>query len=230
MPDPNAGLSPAEVDSPKKVRDPSRFQADLVHQCRCRRCNQRSALRRRVVRSRNTTSTIRASSDRPRGTALENESARRCLNRECGRWWSLAQRVSSLGHSEYFRGRAIRWNRPPPWTLLRSSGQSSSRKRIRCVRWNAFRAQISTPSSNWSASGSPRASLLVTHLGRDAPEPSSATYPLDYIDGLFTDWTELHGDRAGHDDHALIGELLIREHTRHGYWASEGTKHQGKYP
>jgi len=35
----------------------------------------------------------------------------------------------------------------------------------------------------------------------------SRPYTMDYIDGLLTDWTELHGDRAGHDDHALIGGL-----------------------
>jgi len=29
-------------------------------------------------------------------------------------------------------------------------------------------------------------------------------YTLDYIDGLFTDWTELHGDRSGHDDRAIV--------------------------
>ena len=29
-------------------------------------------------------------------------------------------------------------------------------------------------------------------------------YTLDYISGLFTDWTELHGDRAGHDDHSIV--------------------------
>ena len=29
-------------------------------------------------------------------------------------------------------------------------------------------------------------------------------YTLDYVEGLFTDWTELHGDRAGHDDQAIV--------------------------
>lgn len=32
-------------------------------------------------------------------------------------------------------------------------------------------------------------------------------YTLDYVQGLFTDWTELHGDRAGHDDAALVAGL-----------------------
>lgn len=32
-------------------------------------------------------------------------------------------------------------------------------------------------------------------------------YALDYIEGLFTEWTELHGDRAGHDDAALVTGL-----------------------
>jgi acetyl-CoA carboxylase carboxyl transferase subunit alpha len=35
----------------------------------------------------------------------------------------------------------------------------------------------------------------------------SRPYLLDYVAGLFTDWTELHGDRAGHEDHALVGGL-----------------------
>jgi acetyl-CoA carboxylase carboxyl transferase subunit alpha len=29
-------------------------------------------------------------------------------------------------------------------------------------------------------------------------------YMLDYVDALFTEWTELHGDRAGYDDHAMV--------------------------
>ena len=41
--------------------------------------------------------------------------------------------------------------------------------------------------------------LLSRHPGRP--------YLLDYVAGLFTDWTELHGDRAGHEDHALVGGL-----------------------
>jgi acetyl-CoA carboxylase carboxyl transferase subunit alpha len=41
--------------------------------------------------------------------------------------------------------------------------------------------------------------LLSRHPGRP--------YTMDYIRGLFTDWTELHGDRAGHDDYALIGGM-----------------------
>jgi acetyl-CoA carboxylase carboxyl transferase subunit alpha len=42
-----------------------------------------------------------------------------------------------------------------------------------------------------------------TLLSRHPARP----YSQDYIDALFTDWTELHGDRAGHDDPALIGGL-----------------------
>jgi acetyl-CoA carboxylase carboxyl transferase subunit alpha len=42
-----------------------------------------------------------------------------------------------------------------------------------------------------------------TLLSRHPARP----YMLDYVEGLFTDWTELHGDRAGHEDHALIGGL-----------------------
>jgi acetyl-CoA carboxylase carboxyl transferase subunit alpha len=38
--------------------------------------------------------------------------------------------------------------------------------------------------------------LLSRHPGRP--------YTLDYVEGLLTDWTELHGDRAGYDDQALV--------------------------
>jgi len=39
-----------------------------------------------------------------------------------------------------------------------------------------------------------------TQLSRHPRRP----YTLDYVDGLCTEFVELHGDRAGHDDHALI--------------------------
>ena len=39
-----------------------------------------------------------------------------------------------------------------------------------------------------------------TQLGRHPSRP----YTLDYIERLFTDWTELHGDRGGHDDQAIV--------------------------
>jgi acetyl-CoA carboxylase carboxyl transferase subunit alpha len=42
-----------------------------------------------------------------------------------------------------------------------------------------------------------------TQLSRHPRRP----YTLDYVEGLCQDWTEIHGDRAGHDDHALIGGL-----------------------
>ena len=41
--------------------------------------------------------------------------------------------------------------------------------------------------------------LLSRHPGRP--------YTMDYVQGLLTEWTELHGDRAGHDDHAIIGGM-----------------------
>ncbi len=40
-----------------------------------------------------------------------------------------------------------------------------------------------------------------TQLARHPHRP----YTLDYVDGLFTEWTELHGDRCGYDDHAIVG-------------------------
>lgn len=39
-----------------------------------------------------------------------------------------------------------------------------------------------------------------TQLARHTGRP----YTLDYIEGLCTEWTELHGDRGGFDDHALV--------------------------
>ncbi|MFT4625758.1 MAG: acetyl-CoA carboxylase carboxyl transferase subunit alpha [Myxococcota bacterium] len=39
-----------------------------------------------------------------------------------------------------------------------------------------------------------------TMLARHPSRP----YCLDYVDRLFFEWTELHGDRAGHDDHAMV--------------------------
>lgn len=42
-----------------------------------------------------------------------------------------------------------------------------------------------------------------TQLSRHPGRP----YTLDYVQGLCTDWTELHGDRAGHADHAIVTGL-----------------------
>ena len=41
--------------------------------------------------------------------------------------------------------------------------------------------------------------LLSRHPGRP--------YLLDYVEALFTEWTELHGDRSGHDDESIITGL-----------------------
>ncbi|NOY26083.1 MAG: acetyl-CoA carboxylase carboxyltransferase subunit alpha [Oligoflexia bacterium] len=47
--------------------------------------------------------------------------------------------------------------------------------------------------------------LLSRHPGRP--------FTLDYVDQLCTDWTELHGDRAGHDDDAIVcGLARLRGH------------------
>jgi acetyl-CoA carboxylase carboxyl transferase subunit alpha len=42
-----------------------------------------------------------------------------------------------------------------------------------------------------------------TQLSRHPRRP----YTLDYLDRLFTDWIELHGDRAGHADHAIVSGI-----------------------
>ena len=38
-------------------------------------------------------------------------------------------------------------------------------------------------------------------------------YTLDYVSALMTDWTELHGDRAGHDDSAIVCGLARLDET-----------------
>lgn len=42
-----------------------------------------------------------------------------------------------------------------------------------------------------------------TQLSRHPERP----YTLDYVEALFEDWTELHGDRAGHDDQSIVTGL-----------------------
>ena len=54
----------------------------------------------------------------------------------------------------------------------------------------ALQGQILADLSPWQRT------LLSRHPGRP--------YTLDYVDGLITDWTELHGDRAGHDDASVV--------------------------
>ena len=55
---------------------------------------------------------------------------------------------------------------------------------------NALRAQMGGGMSAWQR----------TELARHAQRP----YTLDYIDRIFTDWSEVHGDRAFGDDPAII--------------------------
>ena len=43
-----------------------------------------------------------------------------------------------------------------------------------------------------------------TQLARHAKRP----YTLDYIERIFTDWTEVHGDRNYRDDPALVLSLI----------------------
>ena len=55
---------------------------------------------------------------------------------------------------------------------------------------NALRTQMGGSMSAWQR----------TELARHAQRP----YTLDYIDRIFTDWSEVHGDRAFGDDPAII--------------------------
>ncbi len=58
------------------------------------------------------------------------------------------------------------------------------------ARIDALRDQVSATSSAWEK----------TELARHPQRP----YTLDYIERIFTDWSEIHGDRSFADDHALV--------------------------
>ena len=58
---------------------------------------------------------------------------------------------------------------------------------------NKLEAQIFGQLSPWQR----------TQLSRHPQRP----YTLDYVESLFDDWTELHGDRAGHDDRSIVTGL-----------------------
>jgi acetyl-CoA carboxylase carboxyl transferase subunit alpha len=57
-------------------------------------------------------------------------------------------------------------------------------------RIDALRDQVSAKSSAWEK----------TELARHPQRP----YTLDYIERVFTDWSEIHGDRSFADDHAMV--------------------------
>ena len=58
------------------------------------------------------------------------------------------------------------------------------------ARIDALRDQVSAKSSAWEK----------TELARHPQRP----YTLDYIERIFTDWSEIHGDRSFADDHAMV--------------------------
>jgi acetyl-CoA carboxylase carboxyl transferase subunit alpha len=58
------------------------------------------------------------------------------------------------------------------------------------ARIDALRDQVSAKSSAWEK----------TELARHPQRP----YTLDYIERIFTDWSEIHGDRNFADDHAMV--------------------------
>jgi acetyl-CoA carboxylase carboxyl transferase subunit alpha len=57
-------------------------------------------------------------------------------------------------------------------------------------RLNGLKREISAPQSAWQR----------TELARHPQRP----YTLDYIERLFTDWSEIHGDRGFRDDPAIV--------------------------
>ena len=58
------------------------------------------------------------------------------------------------------------------------------------VRMDALRNAISAPKSAW----------VKTELARHPQRP----YTLDYVERMFTDWSEIHGDRGFADDPAIV--------------------------
>jgi acetyl-CoA carboxylase carboxyl transferase subunit alpha len=73
------------------------------------------------------------------------------------------------------------------------SGQDDeTRREIQALhaRIDALRDQVSATSKAWEK----------TELARHPQRP----YTLDYIERIFTDWSEIHGDRSFADDHAMV--------------------------
>ena len=66
-----------------------------------------------------------------------------------------------------------------------------------------------------------------TELARHPNRP----YPLDYIERIFPDFSEIHGDRAFGDDAAMIcGRLAARRQGSAGAGHAEGARHQAARP
>ena len=62
-------------------------------------------------------------------------------------------------------------------------------------------------------------------------------YTLDYVDALFTDWMELRGDRAGHEDEqpstnaiGHSGQYSDREHGKHDHAGHEVRETEEQHP
>ena len=65
----------------------------------------------------------------------------------------------------------------------------------------------------------------ISQVSRHPQRP----YTLDYIEALFTDFEELHGDRSFADDKAIVGRSgAFQRPERDGDRPSEGPRHQGK--
>ena len=63
------------------------------------------------------------------------------------------------------------------------------------------------------------------------PGIRSAHTPLDYIERIFTDWSEIHGDRSFADDHAMVvrhGAVSRRRSPGHRH--AKGPGHEAKSP
>jgi len=63
-----------------------------------------------------------------------------------------------------------------------------------------------------------------TQLARHQKPP----YTLDYVKHIFTDWSEVHGDRNFRDDRRWSAVLPLRWRAVHGYRPPKRARHQGK--
>jgi acetyl-CoA carboxylase carboxyl transferase subunit alpha len=81
-------------------------------------------------------------------------------------------------------------------------------------RIETLRREMSTPSTAWQK----------TELARHAQRPQS----LDYIERIFTDFSEIHGDRSFGDDAAIICGMARRRSTDRR--DPEGPRHEATSP
>ena len=89
-----------------------------------------------------------------------------------------------------------------------------------------------TTMENQSAAAAMQAPIPIPHgNGCSSPDTRSVRTSLDYIQRLFTDFMELHGDRAFADDACdCRGNGLFRWPSGHGSGSAKRSRHETKAP